>query len=493
MLSIQEITEQQIDRWCQQYEGPGLEFKEAKNNVNREEMSKSCCALANTEGGYVILGITNAFPHQVTGTKACPNPPKMVELINSKINPAIPLQATEVEHRDGRVVVFVVGKRPKGSAIEYQRQALIREGQQIRPMSVSEIGEVLAETKPHWLEGPCCSNLSPREVRNLLDIERFYELQEKEQPAQLSMVLDDLSSLKMLAPAGGDRYTINRMGVLLLAKSISACDPGLGSKRMRVLRFKGEGDIHTIGFDDTFDRGYATGFADLVKMVVGQLDNEHPVRGALRRYDEFVPEVAVRELLANALIHQDFQTIGHQLWVRIYTNRMVVGNPGKPLVAIDRMIDRHETRNEILVDAMRTLRICERASTGIDKALAAMEKVRGAPISFQTGGQDVTEAIVFATRPYAKLSPGLKALACYQHCALRSLHHEPMTNVSFRERFGLNASKREDVSRLFKKLVDRKLIKRSIIGHSNKHASYVPQWFAEDEDTILEMIRNATD
>ena len=56
-----------------------------------------------------------------------------------------------------------------------------------------------------------------------------------------------------------------------------------------------------------------------------------------------------------------------------------------------------------------------------------------------------------------------------------------MTNVSFRERFGLDSSKREDVSRLFNKLVDRKLIQRSIPGHSNKHASYVPQWFAEQE------------
>lgn len=487
MLSIQEITEEQIDLWCQQHEGPGLEFKEAKNNVKREEMSETCCALANTGGGYVVLGVTDASPHQVTGTQPGTNLSKLVERINSKLNPAIPLQATEVKHRDGTVVVLIVGKRPKGSPVEYQRKALIREGQQIRQMSVPEIAEVLAETKPHWLEGPCRSNLTMQEVRQLLEIERFYEMQKKEQPAQLKMVMDDLLALKMLARAGGDRYTINRMGVLLLAKSISACDPGLRTKRMRVLRFKGIGDTQSFGFDQDFDRGYATGFDDLVQMVVSQMDNEHFVKGPRRQYEEFVPEVAVRELIANALIHQDFQITGHQLWVRIYTNRIIVGNPGAPLVNINRMIDRHETRNEILVDAMRALHICERASTGIDEALAAMEKVHGAPIAYRTGGQDVTEAIVMATRAYDKLSPGLKELACYQHCALRSLYHGPMTNVSFRERFGLDESKREDVSRLFKELVDRKLIKRSIKnGHSNKHASYVPQWFDEKEDSYLD-------
>lgn len=321
----------------------------------------------------------------------------------------------------------------------------------------------------------------------MLDIERFYELQDKEQPAQLTMVMDDLIAMNMLAPAGGGSYTINRMGVLLLAKSISACDSHLALKRMRVLRFKGISDIHTIGFDEIFDRGYATGFDDLVKMVVGQLDNERPVKGALRQYDEFVPEVAVRELLANALIHQNFRSTGHQLWVRIYTNRIIVGNPGAPLVNINRMIDRHEARNEILVNAMRVLQICERASSGIDKALAAMEKVHGAPIAYQTGDQDVTEAIVMATRSYDKLSPGLKVLACYQHCVLRNLHHGPMTNVSFRKRFGLDASKREDVSRLFKELVDMTIIKRSILnGDSNKHASYVPHWFNEKKDKYVE-------
>ena len=493
MLSIQEITEEQIDRWCQQHEGPGLEFKEAKNNVNREEMSRSCCALANTGGGYVVLGVSDAFPHQVTGTRAGANLSKTVERISSKLSPAVPIQATEVKHREGAVVVFIVGKRPKGSPVEYQRQALIRIGQQIQPMSVSEIAEVLAETKPHWLEGPCCSNLSPQEVRQLLEIERFYELQKKEQPAQLSMVMNDLIAMNMIAPAGGDSYTINRMGVLLLARSISACDPHLALKRMRVLRFKSIGDTQTFGFDETFDRGYATGFDDLVQMVVSQLDNEHLVKGSLRQYDEFVPEVAVRELTANALIHQDFLATGHQLWVRIYTNRMIVSNPGKPLVDIDRMIDGHKTRNEIMMNAMRTLGICERASTGIDKALAAMEKVYGAPISYKTGDQDMTEAIVLATRSYAKLSPGMKLLACYQHCALRSLNYMTMTNASFRNRFGLDASKREDVSRLFKKLVDKKFIKRSIHGHSNKYASYVPHWFDENEDKILTVTKAATD
>lgn len=320
------------------------------------------------------------------------------------------------------------------------------------------------------------------EVRQLLDIEGFYALLDKQQPAQLAMAMNDLSALNMLAPAGDERYTINRMGVLLLAKSISSCAPELASKCMRVLSFKGDGDKCTIDFDETCNRGYAISFVDLVEMVKSQLDNKCPDTEALRHYDGFVPAIVVRELLANAIIHQDFQITGQQLEVRIYADRIVVNNPGKPLMDIDRMIDRLGTRNEFLVDAMRALRICAWASTGIDKAIAAMEKVRGAPIAYRTGDQDdVTEATILATRSYDELSPELQELACYQHCSLRSLNRKTMTNVSFRERFGLDSSKREDVSRLFNKLVDRKLIQRSIPGHSNKHASYVPQWFAEQE------------
>jgi len=59
-----------------------------------------------------------------------------------------------------------------------------------------------------------------------------------------------------------------------------------------------------------------------------------------------VIEQALRELLANALIHQDFGETAASVMVDLYDDRIEISNPGKLFIPADRFINEYRSRNE---------------------------------------------------------------------------------------------------------------------------------------------------
>jgi hypothetical protein len=67
--------------------------------------------------------------------------------------------------------------------------------------------------------------------------------------------------------------------------------------------------------------------------------------------------------------------------------------------------------------------------------------------------------------------------ACYQHCVLKRIMSEKMTNQTLRERFRLPASKTAVVSQMIAATIEAKLIKLDEdAGTSRRFASYLPFW-----------------
>lgn len=86
-------------------------------------------------------------------------------------------------------------------------------------------------------------------------------------------------------------------------------------------------------------KGYAVGFPGLVSYVCSLLPQNEIIEGTIRRSVKWISEDAIRELLANALIHQDFTIDGTSMMVEIYSNRVDISNPGEPVVPVERFID----------------------------------------------------------------------------------------------------------------------------------------------------------
>jgi ATP-dependent DNA helicase RecG len=162
--------------------------------------------------------------------------------------------------------------------------------------------------------------------------------------------------------------------------------------------------------------------------------------------------------------------------IDIYSNRIEISNPGEPIVKTERFIDGYQSRNERLADFMRRMGICEEKGSGIDKVVHAAEVFQLPAPSFQSDGIR-THVIIYGPMKIGAMDRADRVRACYQHCALKYVMSERMTNKSLRQRFGLAESKSAIASQTIAATVDAKWIKLDEkVGSSKKFARYVPFW-----------------
>jgi predicted HTH transcriptional regulator len=465
-------TVEQIDLWRQApSENQRLEFKEAKNQFDSRKLNEYCVAIANEGGGVLLLGIANMFPRPVVGTQAFPNIIDAAEKLFNAVGFRVDIE--EISHPDGRVLIFHIPSRPRGSAYHLDGKYLMRAGQSLVPMSEDQLRRIFAEGQPDWLEEPSRTDLDGQEIVELLDTQTYFELLRLPYPMDREGVIDRLLRDRLIDEQC-ERYAIRRLAALLLAKRLQDF-PDIARKAPRVVVYSGVSKIET-RLDQVGTRGYAVGFQGLVKFVMAQLPQNEVIEEALRKKVRLVPEIAIRELVANALIHQDFAVTGASVMVEVYSNRVEVSNPGEPLVPVERFIDGYQSRNERLADVMRRMGICEEKSSGIDRVVQSAEVFQLPAPDFRASFRR-TIVTIYGPRPFEEMDRSDRVRACYQHCALRWVFSERMTNQTLRERFRLSEEKAAITSQVIAATIEAGLIKPDeSVGTSRKFARYVPFW-----------------
>ncbi len=464
---------QQIDLWrALPSETLRLEFKEAKTQFDNRRLYEYCVAIANEGGGHLVLGIADKPPRKVVGTRAFNDCVEMAEKLFHAVGFRVDIE--EVNHPDGRVLVFNIPPRPRGTAYHLDGKYLMRAGESIVPMSEDQLRRIFAEGQPDWLEQSSMTELSAESVIELLDVQSYFELLKLPMPADRSGVIDRLIANRLIDRQANGEFAIRRIGALLLARRLEDFSD-VSRKAPRVVVYSGPSKVET-KIDQLGIKGYASGFQGLVRFVMGQLPQNEIVKDALRREVKLVPEIAIREVVANALIHQYFMIGGASPMVEIYSDRVEVSNPGEPIVPVERFIDGYQSRNERLADLMRRFHICEEKSSGIDKVVQFAETYQLPAPDFRTAFRR-TQVIIFGLKPFEEMDREARIRACYQHCVLKWVMSGRMTNQSLRDRFRLPENKAATVSQIISLTVEAGVIKLDAkVGDSRKHARYVPIW-----------------
>jgi ATP-dependent DNA helicase RecG len=466
------ITSAQIDVWrAANSEHQNLEFKEAKLQYDSTKLCKYCVALANEGGGYFVLGIEDKPPRKVVGTIACSDPvamaAKLFEILGFRVDVEV------VQHPDGRVVVFRIPSRPRGTAFHYEGAYLMRSGEELRSMSEDRLRAIFAEGQPDWLEESAMTGCTDEKVIELIDTQGYFDLLSLAYPSNRLGVLERLEHEKIITP-DADGWTITNLGAMLFAKDLNSFE-SVARKAPRVIVYEGNGKGST-KLDRRGLMGYAVGFQGLIRFINSLVPSNEVIEQALRREVKMFPEIAIRELVANAIVHQDFKESGTSLIIEIYSDRLEISNPGKPFIPVDRFIDEYQSRNERLADVMRRLGICEEKGSGIDKVIQAAE-VFQLPAPDIRAGVKRTTVVLFAHKRLDDMNRNDRIRACYQHCALRYVMNETASNQSFRERLKLPESKVAIVSQIITATVDAGRIKIADPSQtSTRYRTYIPYW-----------------
>lgn len=466
------ITVEQINLWRQlPSETQNLEFKEAKTQYDTKKLSRYCVAIANEGGGHLILGVKDKLPREVVGTQAFNDVVDIAGKLFTWVGFRVDIE--EINHPDGRILVFIIPPRPRGTAYHYEGAYLMRSGEELVPMSEDQLRKIFAEGQPNWLEEIALKNISAQDVVHLLDTQTFFELLNLPYPTDQSGVIEKLISEKLTEKTDVG-FNILNIGAILLAKNLKNFSH-IQRKATRVIVYKGESKLETLS-DLTGEKGYAVGFIGLVQYVMGKLPQNEIIKNAIRKEVKLVPEVVIRELLANALIHQDFEMTGASPVVEVFSNRIEISNPGEPIVPVERFIDGYQSRNERLADIMRRFGICEEKSSGIDRVIESAEILQLPAPEFLISHKR-TIVVIHGERAFRDMSGSDRIRACYQHCVLQYVLRKQMTNQSLRQRFGVSEGSANIISQIISSAVEQNLIKNDPNApDSRRYARYIPFW-----------------
>jgi ATP-dependent DNA helicase RecG len=446
-----------------------------------ERLSEHLMAFANhPNGGCLAFGIQNSGV--VTGISSA----EIADIINTLTNlgrealdPPIALDHAAVDFRNATVLLVKIPEQSakpvhrRGKSIE---EAWIRSGGTTRKASRQEVGALMLHSKtPRWEELRATSLLSLDEVKRLLDLEAISKLLQRPIPSIDEMLAQWLSDEGITTPDGRGHYITN-FGAIAAARQLEDF-PSLERKRIRVIRYRGTNKIETI--DERKDQqGYAVGFEGLIAYLTQVLPHSEVIQQALRREVCVYPEIALRELVANALIHQDFALTGTGPMIEIYDDRIEFMNPGTllPGKKADRLIRATpQSRNEKLAHSFQRFGICEERGTGFEKVVGAIEIYGLPPVIIETH-ENSFRVVLYAPRNFSEMPTSERVEACYQHAVLQYVSSKSLTNTSLRERFKLHEKQRNQVTNLIADAVGANRIKRKDSGSGKKFAEYIPYW-----------------
>jgi predicted HTH transcriptional regulator len=465
-------------------EAEWVEFK--RDNDDPREIGEYISALSNAAAllgkpsAYLVWGVADST-HEIVGTSFAPRTAKVgnEELENCLLRllePKIDFRFFELEV-DGRNVVLMEIDRAFRHPVRFQGQELIRVGSYKKnlkdfPEKERELWRALDRTP--FETGMAAENLSSDEVLSLLDYPSYFDLMKRPLPAVADGILAALESDELLRANDAGQWDITNVGALLFAKRLEDF-PRLRRKAVRVIQYRAGSRLDTIK-EQEGTKGYASGFAGLISYINGLLPANEVIEQALRTTVRMYPELAVRELVANALIHQDLFVTGAGPMVEIFEDRMEITNPGLPLVSPERFLDTPpKSRNEVLAALMRRMGICEERGSGVDKVVFQTELFQlPAPI-FEVVGES-TRSVLFAHRPLAEMSKEDRVRACYLHACLKYVNRSFLTNKSVRERFGIEPQNIAYASRLIKEAVEAGVIAPFAADAAPKMMKYVPWW-----------------
>ncbi|HMN42072.1 MAG TPA: ATP-binding protein [Phycisphaerales bacterium] len=464
-------------------ETPWLEMK--ANNVNEQQIGEYVSALSNAAAihdrseGYLVWGVEDRT-HRLIGTEFDPerarigNQPLLIHL-SANLDPGVRVDPLQGVVHGKRVVVMRVQAAPT-VPVGYKGERFIRVGE----------SKTLLRNHPE-VERALWAKLdrTPFEVRAVrarldeaavlpeLDYPSYFDLLKVPLPENRGAILERLNADRLVRkePEG---WSITNLGALLLAKSLTQWE-GLGRKAIRVVVYRGN-DRSEILRQRVGDKGYAADFQGLLRWINDQLpENEH-IGDALRTTTRMYPEVALREVVANALIHQDFSVTGAGPMVEVFRNRVEVLNPGRPIIDPSRLDLPPRSRNELMAGLTRRMRMCEELGSGIDRVLTAVEAFQLPAPEFATPGES-TRVTLFAYRTFAEMDRKERSRAAYQHAGLMHLTGSSMTNASLRKRFGIDDDEYTKVSGVIRDALDEGLIFHDPPDSTaRKTAKYVPFW-----------------
>ena len=352
------------------------------------------------------------------------------------------------KYGNNKSLVVLIIYKATGQTVTFKKVEYIRVGSYTKklneyPQMRAQLWDKIRNNR--FEEQYAMQDLSIEDALRQLDYTIYFDIKGEPVPTDINGIAHYLIEEDIIVKQDNGLYAITNLGAILFAKKLSSFSR-LERKAVRVVQYQDN-----------------------------NLPTHEVIKDAMRETIFPYPLIALREAIANALIHQDFSVTGTGVVIEIFSNRIEITNPGKPLVDIYRIVDNPpKSRNEKLASLMRRLRMCEELGTGWDKIIISCE-LQQLPTPRINIYEENTKVTLFTKVNFFDLSTQDKLWACYMHSCVKYIQGEFLTNSSLRTRFGLEEKSSASISRLIKDACENKLIKK-LEETAPRHTKYIPIW-----------------
>lgn len=467
----------------QKEENSWLEFK--TNNDDPELIGQWIAASANAailgdqSRAYLVYGIEDKTRRLIGTTvrldgKKCGGE-NFINWVSRLISPSLMLEFLDFEYQ-GKMFSIIVVEPTYDRPVQFSGSEFIRVGENIKKLKdfpEHERSIWMATARRKFENAIALPHQSQEQIVAKLDVDSYYKLVNEEKPERINEIIKRFLLEGFIVDDMEGAYDITNLSAILLARDVQNF-PSISNKSIRVIKYVGVDKRESSG-EIEGGKGYAVGFSGLLKYVLNAVPREEKYIDGIRTMVPIYPEIAIREIIANSLIHQDFTIFGIGPVVEIYSDRIEVINPGNCLIEKDRIIDERRSRNEKLASCMRSLGLCEERGGGLDKALIEIEERKLPAFDFYSS-ENSTRVILFGPKKFNKLSKAEKQLACFYHCILRYQMRDYMNNTTLRDRFSLPSEEYQAVSTIITEAVRKKRIIPADASQGKRNSKYVPYW-----------------
>jgi ATP-dependent DNA helicase RecG len=341
-------------------ENEHLEFKEAKNNFHFDRLVKYCAALANEGGGSIVLGVTDKRPRRVVGSQAFADLERTKAGLIDRLR--LRIYRDEINHPDGRVVVFTVPSRPIGVPIAVDGAYYMRAGEDLSPMTPDMVRRVFDESGPDFSAEIC-----PKATLADLDPAAIDSLRQRWAKHSGSKSLVKRPAEKLLR----DPELVLPEGVtyaaLILLGTRAALGRFLGQAEL-IFEYRSNAQPGPANQREEFRQGFLAYYDRIWELVNLRNDNQHfQERWVMHAVPTF-SEIAVREALLNAVSHRDYRHPG-SVFVRQFPRKIEIVSPGgfPPGITPANILDQQLPRNRRIAETFARCGLIERSGQGADR------------------------------------------------------------------------------------------------------------------------------
>lgn len=340
-------------------EGENIEFKEAKNRFDFNELTHYACAIANAGGGKIVLGVSDKRPREIVGTQAFDQPERTRKGLIDRLH--IKVDFEEFYDNGLRVLIFIIASRPVGLPLMVDGIAYWRDGDVLSAMPAEEMRRIYEEGG-HDFSADICQQATIDDLDENA-IEEFRKRWVEKSRNQRILTLPKRQLLNDCGAIVDDNVTY---AALVLFGSTKSLTKYLAQAEV-VFEYRSSEASGPASYREEFRDAFFNIHDKIWNLINLRNDKQHYQDGLFIFDIDTFNEGSTREALLNAISHRNYQMAGN-VFIRQYRDRLEFTSPGgfPPGITPENVIDKQYPRNRRIAEILARCGLIERSGQGMN-------------------------------------------------------------------------------------------------------------------------------